>query len=253
MICGLQSPSSGQVLINGTSLTFENRSKILKEIGSLIESPSYYGNLTGYENLEIVRDYKGLKNKDVIDALEIVGLNKQKDKKVKSYSLGMKQRLGIAMALIGFPKILILDEPTNGLDPQAMADIRELICSLPKRFGATVMISSHALDEIEKIAQKISILGRGHILYQGDIKNFKNQYQSDLHMETSNNALANSLLHSFSSELTQEGIRLPYLQNYDLEKALDMLQVNGIYTYRIFEKRRSLEELFLDFTQTEHL
>ena len=148
MICGLLTPTAGQINVAGSAMKENNRIAILKQIGSLIEEPAYYDNLTGYENLQILKELKNLTDQDVAEVLTIVHLTENKDKQVKYYSLRMKQRLGIAMAIMGHPKLIILDEPTNGLDPQARQEIRKLIRILPATFNTTVMISSHALDEI---------------------------------------------------------------------------------------------------------
>lgn len=253
MICGLTSPSSGTISIGGEIFSNKNRYQVLKHIGSLIESPAYYDNLSGYDNLKIVKEYKGLKESDIAQALDIVGLTKHKDKQVKNYSLGMKQRIGIATALIGFPEIIILDEPTNGLDPQAMADMRGIISSLVKDYNSTVLISSHILDEIEKIADSISIIGQGKILYQGTITNFKNTHQSDISLKTSNNIRASQILSDFNAKLLPDSVRLPFIENEALEVVLDCLYQNKIYPYRITEDKKSLEDIFLDFTKSEHL
>ena len=145
MILHLVHPSAGSVSVFDTEMNQENRLDILRNIGSLIESPSYYGHLTGEENLRIISILKGVSEEEIKRVLQIVRLEKQKDKKVSHYSLGMKQRLGIACALLGNPKLLILDEPTNGLDPSGIQEIRDLICSLPQQYGITVMVSSHLL------------------------------------------------------------------------------------------------------------
>lgn len=253
MICGLTNKTNGKISVDGVFMNEKNRVKILKKIGCLIESPAYYGNLSGYENLDIVKEYKGLKKQDIDEVLSIVGLTANKNKLVKEYSLGMKQRLGIAMALIGFPKIIILDEPTNGLDPQAMADIRNLIKSLPTRFGTTVMISSHALDEIEKMANKIGIIGNGKILYQGDIKSFKNRYSGEIHIRTSNNEKATMILENLNPKLNFDTFSINFVDDEEIVRILNILYINKISVYRVYEQIKSLEDLFLDFTKEEHL
>src|SRR5699024_6790116 len=134
-----------------------NRKELLGSIGSLIESPSFYGNLTGEENLDIIRRILGLPASSVDQALETVGLTEHRKKLTKKYSLGMKQRLGLAEALIGRPPLLILDEPTNGLDPVGIHEIRSLIRSLPQRYDCTVLVSSHLLSEIELMADDVGI------------------------------------------------------------------------------------------------
>lgn len=168
MILGLTSPSGGTFTIDGKKFPGD-RLSILKEIGSFIESPSFYANLTGKENLEIIRRILGLQKGAVDDALDLVGLSEFGDRLAKKYSLGMKQRLGLAGALLGRPPILILDEPTNGLDPSGIHEIRNLIKSLPDLYDCTVLISSHMLSEIELMADDIGILNHGRMLFEGSL------------------------------------------------------------------------------------
>lgn len=172
MLLGMSKPTGGDFMIDGKRMP-EERIAILKEIGSFIESPSYYPNLTGRENLEIIKKILGLKKSDVDEALEIVGLTEFGDRLVKKYSLGMKQRLGLAGALIGKPPILILDEPTNGLDPAGIHEIRNLIKRLPRMFNCTIMISSHMLSEIELLADDIGILNHGNLLFEGSLDDLR--------------------------------------------------------------------------------
>ncbi|AKN55369.1 ABC transporter, ATP-binding protein [Heyndrickxia coagulans] len=164
MLLGLVKPSKGDIEIFGKSLK-RHRSTILQRTGSLIESPSYYGHLTGLENMKVMQRLRNVPDQNVEEALRIVRLENQKNKKAEQYSLGMKQRLGIAMSLLAFPKLLILDEPTNGLDPAGIGGIRELIKSLPKRYGMTVLISSHLLSEIDQIATSVGIISEGKLLF----------------------------------------------------------------------------------------
>ena len=172
MFLGLTKPTGGSFTIDGKKYP-DNRVQILKEIGSFIEAPAFYGNLSGEENLEIIRKILGLPKSSVAEALEIVGLTQFKKRLAKKYSLGMKQRLGLASALIGKPPILILDEPTNGLDPVGIHEIRTLIRSLPEKFDCTVLVSSHLLSEIELMADTIGILNHGHLLFEGTLDQFK--------------------------------------------------------------------------------
>lgn len=168
MLLGLTAPTKGDFTIDGKQFPAD-RISILKEIGSFIESPSFYANLTGKENLDIIRRILGLPQSAVEDALELVGLSEFGDRLAKKYSLGMKQRLGLAGALIGRPPILILDEPTNGLDPSGIHEIRNLIKSLPELYDCTVLISSHMLSEIELMADDIGILNHGRLLFEGSL------------------------------------------------------------------------------------
>lgn len=173
MFLGLTKPSSGSFTIDGKKYP-EARVEILKEVGSFIEAPAFYGNLSGEENLEIIRKILGLPKSAVSEALEIVGLTQFKKRLAKKYSLGMKQRLGLASALIGQPPILILDEPTNGLDPVGIHEIRTLIRSLPEKFNCTVFVSSHLLSEVELMANTVGILNHGRLLFEGTLEQLRN-------------------------------------------------------------------------------
>ncbi len=166
MLLGLTKPTGGYFSIDGRRYP-EDRTSILRNVGSFIEGPAFYGNLTGEENLEIIRKILGLPRAAVAAALKTVGLYEARKRPSRKYSLGMKQRLGLAGAIIGHPPILILDEPTNGLDPSGIHEIRELIRSLPKRYDCTVMVSSHLLSEIELMADDVGILNHGKLLYEG--------------------------------------------------------------------------------------
>ena len=172
MFLGLTAPSSGSFTIDQKRYP-EQRMEILQETGSLIEAPAFYGNLSGEENLEIIRRILGLPPSAVREALEMVGLMEFRKRLARKYSLGMQQRLGLASALIGRPPLLLLDEPTNGLDPVGIHEIRALIRSLPQRFGCTVLVSSHLLAEIELVADVIGILNRGHLLFEGTLESLK--------------------------------------------------------------------------------
>ena len=173
MFLGLTKPTSGSFTIDGKKYP-EARVEILKEVGSFIEAPAFYGNLSGEENLEIIRKILGLPKSAVSEALEIVGLTQFKKRLAKKYSLGMKQRLGLASALIGQPPILILDEPTNGLDPVGIHEIRTLIRSLPEKFNCTVFVSSHLLSEVELMADTVGILNHGRLLFEGTLEQLRN-------------------------------------------------------------------------------
>ena len=177
MLLGLTAPTSGEFVIDNKHFP-NDRISILKEIGSFIESPSFYANLTGRENLDIIRRILGLPKDSVEDALDLVGLTEFGDRLAKKYSLGMKQRLGLAGALLGRPPILILDEPTNGLDPAGIHEIRNLVKSLPHLYDCTILISSHMLSEIELIADDIGILNHGHLLFEGSLDDLRRGAQN---------------------------------------------------------------------------
>ena len=172
MLLGLTAPTKGRFTIDGKHFP-NDRLKILREIGSFIEAPSFYANLTGRENLDVIRRILGLRKNTVEDALELVGLSEFGDRLAKKYSLGMKQRLGLAGALLGRPPILILDEPTNGLDPSGIHEIRNLVKSLPDLYDCTILISSHMLSEIELMADDIGILNHGRLLFEGSLDDLR--------------------------------------------------------------------------------
>jgi ABC-type multidrug transport system ATPase subunit len=182
LLLGLLRPASGTAHILG--LPFEKHQReILTRIGSLVELPTLYLHLTGYENLEINRLLRNLPKTHIASTLQAVGLESFANKKVGTYSLGMRQRLGIALALVGNPELLILDEPTNGLDPAGILDMRNLILELNREHGKTILISSHILPEVEKIATDLAILNDGRMLYQGSLEELKsatNGQASDL-------------------------------------------------------------------------
>ncbi len=171
IITGLLKQTSGQVTFNGQKWT----RKDLVNIGSLIENAPLYGNLTAKENLEVINTILGLPKERIEEVLQIVGLTNTGSKRVMDFSMGMKQRLGIALALLNRPKLLILDEPTNGLDPIGIQELRELIASLPKQ-GMTVLLSSHMLSEVEHLADDIGIISNGKLGYEG-------KYHSDENLE----------------------------------------------------------------------
>lgn len=177
MFLGLTQPTEGFFRIEGKTYP-KDRIAILKDIGSFIEAPAFYGNLTGEENLEIIRRILGLPKSAVADALELVGLTQYKKRPAKKYSLGMKQRLGLAGALIGHPPILILDEPTNGLDPVGIHEIRTLVRSLPEKYDCTVLVSSHLLPEVELMADDIGILNHGRLLFEGTMEELESSAQA---------------------------------------------------------------------------
>ncbi len=174
MLLSLIRPTEGEIEIMGRHMDAKNRIEILRSVGSLIESPSFYGHLTGAENLRILQTLLDVPKRNIDKVLQIVRLDNQRGKKASAYSLGMKQRLGLAGALLAFPKLLILDEPTNGLDPSGIQEMRELIKSLPRQYGMTVIVSSHLLSEIDQMAEDVGIIANGKMKYQGTLDNLHN-------------------------------------------------------------------------------
>ena len=164
MILGLVHPTAGSISVFGKEINVHNRLGMLKQVGSLIESPSYYGHLTGEENLKVVQTLRGVPEKDVYEVLEIVRLEGQRSKKVAHYSLGMKQRLGLALALMNHPEFLLLDEPINGLDPEGIVEFRELLLQLNRERQTTILISSHILSELSNLATHYAFIEKGRVL-----------------------------------------------------------------------------------------
>ena len=194
MLLGLVRASRGEARIAGKEMNQKNRLEILKETGSLIESPSYYGHLTGRENLEIVRTLKNAPEKEIDQVLKLVRMERQQNKKAREYSLGMKQRLGLAAALIGKPELLILDEPTNGLDPAGIQEIRELICELPRRMGITVLVSSHLLSEMDQMADYVGIINHGQLIFQDKLEALHEHSKSKLLLQVMNRTVTLKIL-----------------------------------------------------------
>ena len=250
MILGLVHPTAGSISVFGKEVNGHNRLDMLKQVGSLIESPSYYGHLTGEENLKVVQTLRGVPEKDVYEVLEIVRLEGQRNKKAAHYSLGMKQRLGLAAALLGFPRLLILDEPTNGLDPAGIQEMRELICSLPARFGMTVLVSSHLLSEIDQMADHVGIIREGELVFQDTLEALHQHSRHNLALRTGDNEGALKLLHQSRVPCAQEEdyILLPRLDDPDAAKLIRYLIGHGVDVLRLEERQKSLEDIFLELT-----
>ena len=251
MLLGLVKPTSGTIEIMGKPFNEKNRRDILASVGSLIESPSYYGHLTGRENMEIIRRLLDLPKKNIEEAVHIVRMENQMEKKVKNYSLGMKQRLGIAMALARFPKLLILDEPTNGLDPAGIEEMRELIKMLPKQYGMTVMISSHILSEIDQMATVVGIINQGCLIFQERMSVLDMQREPQIILRTSDNNHAFQLLKKANPQRTTDGLQIGALTDEQTGAVVQCLCSNGISDYRVEEHRESLEDIFLNLTGKE--
>lgn len=228
-----------------------HRLEILKKLGSLIEQPSLYLHLTSKENLDIYRRIYKCDRSRIQEVLKTVGLENTGKKKVKQFSLGMKQRLSIAVALLHQPELLMLDEPTNGLDPNGIIEVRELLKKLNKEHGTTVLVSSHILNEVERMATHVGIIHKGRMLFQGtlhDLQQMKTR-QTLLEIETSNNSRAIELLkQQFSVEQKENKIILPF-QSKEQTAALNrLLMQQDIDVYALHPQQNDLEQLFMDIT-----
>lgn len=250
MILGLAHPTSGKIQVFSKPMDAHNRLSILKKVGSLIESPSYYAHLTGAENLEIVRNLRDLPASQVDEALRLVRLEEQRDKPAGHYSLGMKQRLGLAAALMGRPKLLILDEPTNGLDPSGIQEMRELIKSLPAQFGMTVLVSSHLLGEIDQMADHVGIIHQGELVFQDSLQALHTHSRHHLALRTTDNRAAMGILKGAGLSARPDGefLQLDKLSDRDTAAAARLLVENQIGLLRIEERQKSLEDIFLELT-----
>ena len=250
MILGLVRPTAGDIRVLGKKMDGGNRLAVLRQVGSLIESPSYYGHLTGEENLRIVQTLRGVPEKNIREVLQIVRLDGQRGKRVAHYSLGMKQRLGLAAALLGYPKLLILDEPTNGLDPAGIQEMRELICSLPERFGMTVVVSSHLLSEIDQMADHVAIIREGELVFQDTLEALHGRSRHHLALRTTNNAVARAILQEKSVPCQEEEgyLILPILSDELAGQFTRLLGARNLGVIRLEERQKSLEDIFLELT-----
>ena len=250
MILGLVRPTAGDIRVLGKKMDGGNRLAVLRQVGSLIESPSYYGHLTGEENLRIVQTLRGVPEKNIREVLQIVRLDGQRGKRVAYYSLGMKQRLGLAAALLGYPKLLILDEPTNGLDPAGIQEMRELICSLPERFGMTVVVSSHLLSEIDQMADHVAIIREGELVFQDTLEALHGRSRHHLALRTTNNAVARAVLQERSVPCQEEEgyLILPILSDELAAQLTRLLAERHLGVIRLEERQKSLEDIFLELT-----
>ena len=248
MILGLIKATEGSIDIFDKTLQ-KNQQDILKHIGSLIEEPSYYPNMTGLENLQLVQQLMKLPSANVKEALKIVRLTEHKDKLVKNYSLGMKQRLGIALAIVKFPKFLILDEPTNGLDPAGIQEIRQLIKSFPEKYGMTVLISSHLLSEIEQIATTVGIINHGQLIFEGDLKQLEDDEKIEIQTNQFEKAITLLKKNDYSLDETMKKIcLLSSCSKFQIAKAIKLLVDNDIEIYQVRSVKKSLEQTFLEMT-----
>ena len=253
MILSLIQPTSGEITVFGKSISNKDKS-YLNKIGSVIEEPSYYPNLTAYENLVIFHKILNFDKKNIIETLNLVGLNTASNQKklVKNYSLGMKQRLALAFALVKKPEILILDEPTNGLDPQGIQEIRELIVQLAKKEGLTVLVSSHILSEIEQMADRVGIIHHGKMLYEGKIEDIQTNRWVEIRGDFSNRESVAELVTRENIEIykhTSTTLQIENIENDRITSLLKLLVHNNISFYEVVRKRESLENIFLSLTR----
>lgn len=252
MLLTLITPTEGNMELFGLPLQ-SHRKEILQQIGAVIEKPDVYKYLSAYENLKLFARLSGIKPTRTVlmNQLELVGLADRAHDIVKTFSQGMKQRLGIGIALVHNPQLIVLDEPTNGLDPQGIADIRNLILFLSREQKKTVIVSSHLLNEIEQIATRILIIDKGKKLVEGTASTLINAEQAILEMEVSNKESANRILASseWSNQILpeREGKLLVKIKRSDIPAFNRMLASNGVDIYSL-ASRNNLEDYFLQVT-----
>ena len=253
MLLGLIHPTAGRVRLLGQELTEKSRLPLLRQTGSLIESPAGYLHLTAQENLEIVADLKGVPHKDIGRVLDIVHLTQDRNRRVGQYSLGMKQRLGIAMALLGSPKLLILDEPTNGLDPAGIQEMRTLIRNMPAATGATVLISSHLLGEMEQMVEQVGIIDHGHILFEGPLTELQRHSRGNVTLRLLDPAKAAPILRANGLTAHSDScvVTLPPLRDALLADLVQKLAACGAGVVELTPHTKTLEEIFLSLTSEE--
>lgn len=250
LLLGLIKPTAGTVNILGKNNEEKNRLTLLSQIGSLIEAPACYGHLSGRENLKIICTLKDVPGSEIDRVLRIVRMEAQQNKKVHQYSLGMKQRLGLAAALLGNPRILLLDEPTNGLDPAGIQEMRQLICSLPEKYGMTIVVSSHLLSEIDQMATHVGIINKGQLIFQDSLSSLHEHSRSRILLRTDSDPKAMEVLkqHQIPAEWSGKTICLRIHKDPLVKKTIAILVESGIGILRVTEQQMSLEDIFLRLT-----
>jgi len=254
MLVGLISPTSGQAHILGKNVQSEFVHAI-KEVGAIVENPELYPFYTGRQNLRHFAKLSGtVDNERIEEVVKLVRLENRIDTKVKTYSLGMRQRLGLAQALLNRPKVLILDEPTNGLDPQGMKEIREIIGHLASQEKITIFISSHLLHEIEQLCNKVAIVSNGKLIVQGDVASLLSKEHQEVEIEVNDADRAKKVLIGlpFVQEVSVEGnmINVKYTGDH-VAKINKALVMEDVEVKHLSVKKGNLEEFFLELTGGE--
>jgi lantibiotic transport system ATP-binding protein len=251
LLLNLLKTDQGSIHIFGKELQ-SNRIAILSQIGSLIEQPAIYSHLSGKENLMNRALLLEVPEKRVDEMLKLVHLENAATKKAGKYSLGMKQRLGIALALLPDPQLLILDEPTNGLDPNGIIEIRELLIRLVSQYKKTVFVSSHLLGEIERMATHVGIIDHGELLFQGSIQDLQAISQPQVQIEVDNTVDVANFLKKQGvtvNDISEDHLTVPFTSKTQMAEINGLLTRNNYLVYSIHKIQKDLEKLFLDITQ----
>lgn len=254
LILGLLKKKAGTIALFGELFNGQSRLKVLSKVGALIENPSLYEHLNAIDNLKISANYRqNISSSRIFEVLEIVNLTNAKNKRVKEYSLGMKQRLGLAISLLSNPELIILDEPTNGLDPKGIIEMRSLIKDLNKKFGTTIFISSHLLSEIEKTCTHVGIIRNGKMLYQDTVASLQESQGTNIkfEIEVDKPIEGMSVLKNLKMEnisLLDGFIQVEVKSKNEITDLIDVLRTERINIYQVSIKN-NLEELFLSLTE----
>jgi ABC-type multidrug transport system ATPase subunit len=249
MVLGLIRPTAGAARVCGLDVA-RDRIGAARKIGALLEAHGFYGNLTGAENLALTATLLGLPKTEIDRVLEVVEMRADAGRKVAGYSLGMRQRLGLARAMLGAPPVLVLDEPTNGLDPDGIADMRRFLKSLPERTGATVLLSSHLLGEIEQTATHVGVVNDGRLVLEGELARLKADLAPEIVLRTSDDTRAAELLrgHDLVAVHGETGLVAPLRPGDDIDQATAALNralvQAGIAVFAIGPRDRSLEDIY---------
>lgn len=252
MLLGLIRPTSGKVFLFGQEFQRGDWRR-LEHVGALVESPSLYPHLTGRENLEVVRLMLDLPKSNIDRVLKIVELEKDGDKLVRHYSLGMQQRLALALAMLNEPALLVLDEPTNGLDPSGIQEIREMIRLMPQKMGVTVFLSSHLLSEVELMATHVGIIQKGQLLYQGELAALKKHWGTILHIGVDRKEEAAALVSGLGwpARVNGQGIEVPSVDEAASTEINQALMQRGFLVKQLYLQQAGLEEMFLQMTAVD--
>lgn len=246
LILGLNNIDSGNVTINGFDIKKDFESAI-KGVGAIVENPDMYMYLSGYENLKLVANMYNVSSSKIDEVVKLVKLEGRIKDKVSKYSLGMRQRLGIAQALINSPNLLILDEPTNGLDPEGIKELRDLLKNLAKKENIAVLISSHNLAELDSFCNKVCIIQNGTIIESNEVKKLKKEVSNSTYIfEVSNSTLVNNVIDNIKElDSTHFSIKS---KKEEIPNIITKLINNNILIYEVYENKISLEEAFLNKT-----
>jgi ABC-2 type transport system ATP-binding protein len=250
MLLGLIRPDAGEVRLFGAPLAAD-RLALMRMVGALVETPSLYPHLTGRENLEVTRRLLGAPRGLIDEALGVVKLSQDAHRRVREYSMGMRQRLGLALALLNKPRLLVLDEPTNGLDPAGIHEMRDLIRRLPAEFGATVFLSSHLLSEVEQIAGHIGIIHQGRLLFQGTLAELQAQRRERLvvGVKRPEQAMVCLTAAGWGAQMRDDGLLTVSAATRDAAARINSLLVDqGLEVFHIALEQASLEDIFLTLT-----